>query len=210
MCQFWYCKLTHFCFSFSATLPSFILANRSFVSVNRFSFIFIKIDGIALFLMCIIYTLKYIEHSAAHTYTSTAHWIWHSSHAIPIVIIIFFHVFVQADINIWFLAIIFDLIFRYYAVSVSIQRIQTNIFAKKRKKFMLYDNIFFLFFYYSVVRFSLLPHFQFGVKGWTLIFTFMLMNLDEMWIELTLSSITMFALIITTNEIDYDKLDALM
>lgn len=54
--------------SFSATLPSFISANRSFVSVNRFSFIFIKIDGIALFLMCIIYTLKYIEQSAVHIY----------------------------------------------------------------------------------------------------------------------------------------------
>lgn len=35
-------------------------------------------------------------------------------------------------------------------------------------------------------------------KGWTSIFTWMLMNLDELWIELTLSSITkMFVLIIT-------------
>lgn len=72
----------------------FRFANRSFVSVNRFSFIFIKIDGIALFLIC-TYTATALEAAAylPNKRTLIHKKLWYA------------HVFVKV-MSIWFLLLL--------------------------------------------------------------------------------------------------------
>lgn len=183
--------------------------------------------------MCIIYTLKYIEHSAAHKHTRL-HTVYgtlnvdqqqqqqqphHSECCNNNIRSRLCSSRYQYLISGYYFRSDFPLLCHLF----SIKSAQTNIHAHAHSYPQVFCSCCAMVLFsssipslsscsklYVCLCASLSNHFQFYAKGWTLIFTFMLMNLDEMWIELTLSSITMFALITTTNEIDCDKLDALI